>query len=92
MRSPEHRRFGLNRFRFDIESFQGTVMKRFNETIQEGAVMVDLAIASTFARELTEEQFGVHTETRPGEYTEERPVRRRGVVDRVVTRLARARG
>jgi hypothetical protein len=92
LRSPEHRSFRLNRFRFDIETIQGILLKRFNETIQEGAVMVDLAIASSFARELTEEQFGVHTETRPGEYTEERPVRRRGVVDRVVTRLGRARG
>jgi hypothetical protein len=74
----------LNRFRY--------LLKRFNETIQKGAIMVDLAIASSFARELTEEQFDVHTESRPGGFTEERPVRRRGVVDRVVTRLVRVRG
>jgi hypothetical protein len=45
--------------------------------------MLDLAVASNFARELTEEQFGVHSE--------ERPVRRRGVVGRVFTRLVRVR-
>ncbi len=54
--------------------------------------MVHLAIASNFARELTQEQFDIHTETRPGEFTEERPVRRPGVVDRVVSRLGRVRG
>jgi hypothetical protein len=54
--------------------------------------MVDLAIASNFARELTEEQFGVRPEERPGGFAEERPVRPRGVVDRVLTRLVRVRG
>jgi hypothetical protein len=73
----------LNRFRY--------ILKRFNETIQKGATMVDLAVASNFARELTEEQFDVRTERRPGHVTEERLVRPRGVVGRVFARFGRVR-
>jgi hypothetical protein len=40
-----------------LNRFTVTLLKRFNETVQGGFSMVDLAIAANFVRELTEEQF-----------------------------------